>query len=160
MKRTAYKGFKLNSNNELVCRDMVFRVGETAEVSGRLKLCHNGIHFCWDLNDINEYYDLRNSVICEVEILGDIVNDDDMKKSCTNKLKVIRILTKEDVWKISNTGTDNTGYMNTGNCNSGFFNTKENKCYIFDKLSDMTVKEFYQSRYYNAINSVPFILTR
>lgn len=174
MKQTAYKGFNLNSNNELVCRDMVFRVGEIAAVDGALVLCRNGIHFCWNLNDIDEYYNLRNSVICEVEILGDIVNQEDMKKSCTNRLKVLRILTKEEVWKISNTGHDNTGYINTGDCNtgnwntgdwntgdwnSGFFNTQENKCYIFDKLSDMTVTEFYNSRYNKAIWSSPFILT-
>ena len=36
MKQTAYKGFNLNSNNELVCRDMVFRVGEIAAVDGAL----------------------------------------------------------------------------------------------------------------------------
>ena len=75
--KTAYKGFKVNDNNELVCRDMVFRVGEIAEVSGELKLCKNGIHFCWQLNDINEYYNLRDSVICEVEILGDFINHED-----------------------------------------------------------------------------------
>lgn len=174
MKQTAYKGFNLNSNNELVCRDMIFRVGEIASVDGELALCRNGIHFCWNLNDINEYYNLRNSVICEVEILGDIVNQEDMKKSCTNRLKVLRILTKEEVWKISNTGHDNTGYINTGNwntgnCNtgdwntgdwnSGFFNTQENNCFIFDKLSDMTVREFRNSKYYSAIYSSAFILT-
>ena len=209
MKQTAYKGFNLNGNNELVCRDMIFRVGEIASVDGELALCRNGIHFCWNLNDIDEYYNLRNSVICEVEILGDIVNQEDMKKSCTNRLKILRILTKEDVWKISNTGHDNTGYINTGNrntgnwntgdcntgnwntgnwntgnrntgnwntgnrntgnwntgdCNtgdwnSGFFNTKENKCFIFDKLSDMTVREFRNSKYYRAIYSSAFILT-
>ena len=194
MKQTAYKGFNLNSNNELVCRDMIFRVGEVASVDGALVLCRNGIHFCWNLNDIDEYYNLRNSVICEVEILGNIVNQEDMKKSCTNRLKVLRILTKEEVWKISNTGHDNTGYINTGNrntgnrntgnrntgdwntgdrntgdCNtgdwntgdwnSGFFNTKENKCFIFDKLSDMTVREFRNSKYYRAIYSSAFILT-
>lgn len=178
-RKTAYKGFKLNDKNELVCRDMVFRVGETAQVSGRLELCRNGIHFCWNLNDINEYYNLRDSVICEVEILGDIVNQDDMKKSCTNKLKVVRVLTKEQVFAISNTGHDNTGYINTGNCNtgnrntgnrntgnwntgdwnSGFFNTQENKCFIFDKLSDMTAREFKNSKYYRAIYSSAFILT-
>ena len=121
--KTAYKGFKVNDNNELVCRDMVFRVGEIAEVSGELELCENGIHFCWNLNDINEYYNLRDSVICEVEILGDFINHEDMRKSCTNKLRVVRMLTKEEVWKISNTGQDNTGYINTGNRNTGDRNT-------------------------------------
>ena len=118
----AYKGFHVNEKNELVCRDMVFRVGETVEVGGELKLCENGIHFCWNLNDINEYYNLRDSVICEVEILGDILNQEDMNKSCTNKLKVLRMLTKEEVWKISNTGNWNTGNSNTGDCNTGDWN--------------------------------------
>ncbi len=238
--KIAYKGFNLNDRNELVCRDMVFRVGEIAQVSGELNLCRNGIHFCWNLNDINDYYNLRDSVICEVEILGDIVNQEDMKKSCTNRLKVLRVLTKEEVWKISNTGHDNTGYINTGNCNTGdcntgncntgdcntgncnagdwntgnynagnynagnrntgkwntgdcntgdwntgkcntgkwntgncntgdwntgnwnigFFNTEENKCFIFDKLSNMTVQEFKNSKYYRAICSSNFILTQ
>ena len=217
--KLAYKGFNVNDNNELFCRDMKFKVGEIAEVTGKLELCRNGIHFCWSLNDINEHYNLRNSVICEVEILGDIVNQEDMKKSCTNKLRVVRVLTKEEVWKISNTGSDNTGYINTGdwntgnrntgdrntgnrntgdrntgdwntgnrntgnrntgdwntgdwntgdwntgnwntgNWNSGFFNTQENKCFIFDKLSDMTVREFYDSKFYHAIRSSDFILT-
>lgn len=35
-KKFAYKGFKVNDKNELVCRDMVFRVGEIAEVERRL----------------------------------------------------------------------------------------------------------------------------
>ncbi|WP_438846856.1 pentapeptide repeat-containing protein, partial [Anaerocaecibacter muris] len=58
-----------------------------------------------------------------------------------------------------NTGNRNTGDCNTGNWNSGFFNTKENKCFIFDKLSDMTVREFRTSKYYDAIYSSAFILT-
>lgn len=154
MKKIAYKGFNLNNKNELVCRDMIFKVGEIAEVNGELKLCANGIHFCWNPNDINDYYNLRKSVIAEVEILGDIVNQSDLKKSCTNKLRVVRVLTKEQVWAISNTGSENSGYIN-----SGFFNTIENKCFIFDKLSDMTVKEFFNSEFYKALISAPFILT-
>ena len=208
-KKTGYKGFRLNDKKQLICRDMVFAVGEIAEVSGKPQLCNRGIHFCWNLNDINDYYDLRSSVIGEVEILGEIVNQSDMKKSCTNKLRVVRVLTKEEVLKISNTGCDNTGYINTGNwntgnwntgncntgnwntgnwntgnwntgnrntgnCNTGdwntgywntgnrntgFFNTLTPKCNLFDKISNMTVEEFYNSKYMKALCSAPFILT-
>ena len=120
--RTGYKGFD-ERDGKLYCRDMEFKVGEIAEVEGPLEICRNGIHFCWKLNDVNEYYSLRNRVICEVEPLGDIAGDTEGKKFCTNRLKVLRILTKEEVLEISNTGKDNTGYMNTGNCNTGDFNT-------------------------------------
>lgn len=199
LNRIGYKGFNVKEDGTLYCRDMTFKVGDMAEVKGPLVICKNGIHFCWNLNDVNDYYNLRDSVICEVEPLGEIVADIDGKKCCTNKLKIKRMLTKEEVLKISNTGNENTGYINSGdwnsgnrnsgnrnsgncnsgdwnsgncnsgdcnsgdcnsgNCNSGFFNENENKCYIFDKLSDMTVLQFRNSRFYEALNSVPFILT-
>ena len=169
LNRIGYKGFNVKEDGTLYCRDMTFKVGDMAEVKGPLVICKNGIHFCWNLNDVNDYYNLRDSVICEVEPLGEIVAHIDGKKCCTNKLKIKRMLTKEEVLKISNTGNENTGYINSGdcnsgdcnsgNCNSGFFNENENKCYIFDKLSDMTVLQFRNSRFYEALNSVPFILT-
>ena len=120
--RTGYKGFD-ERDGKLYCRDMEFKVGEIAEVEGPLEICSNGIHFCRKLNDVNEYYSLRDHVICEVEPLGDIAGDTEGKKFCTNRLKVLRILTKEEVLEISNTGKDNTGYMNTGYRNNGNFNT-------------------------------------
>lgn len=49
--------------------------------------------------------------------------------------------------------------MNSGNRNSGFFNENENKCFIFDKISDFTVLEFINSKYYTALTSAPFVLT-
>ena len=171
--RTGYKGFE-EKNGKLYCRGMEYTVGEIAEVPGKPEICKHGIHFCWNLNDVQEYYNLRESVICEVEPLGDIVAASDGKKCCTNKLKVIRVFTKEEVWKISNTGSDNTGYINTGNCNTGnyntgdwntgnrntgFFNTKENECYIFNKPSGMVPTEFMRSIYYDALCSAPFVLT-
>ena len=120
--RTWYKGFD-ERDGKLYCRDMEFKVGEIAEVEGPLEICSNGIHFCWNLNDVDEYYSLRNHVICEVEPLGDIIGDTEGKKFCTNRLKVLRILTREEVLEISNTGEGNTGYMNTGDWNTGDCNT-------------------------------------
>ena len=120
--RTGYKGFE-ERNGKLYCRDMEYKVGEIAEVPGKPIICENGIHFCWNINDVNDYYNLRTSIICEVEPIGDIVADSDGKKCCTNRLKVIRMLTKEEVWRMSNTGSNNTGYINTGNWNTGDCNT-------------------------------------
>ena len=68
-----------------------------------------------------------------------------------------------------NTGDRNTGYMNTGDRNTGMFNscngsngifcTKEPDIDIFNMPSGMTLKEFYNSRYYDAFWSAPFNLT-
>ena len=229
IKRTGYKGFDVNDKGELYCRDMVFHVGETAGVKGELEICKNGIHFCWNINDVNYHYTLKDHVICEVEPLGDIIASNDGKKCCTNLIKIVRMLTAEEVLRISNSGEENTGYMNSGdrnsgdwnsgnwnsgdrnsgdwnsgdrnsgdwnsgncnsgdwnsgncnsgncnsgNCNSGswnsgnwnsgswnsgFFNENKNKCFIFDKISDFTVREFINSKYYTALTSVPFVLT-
>ena len=119
VKKIGYKGFDTKNNGELYCRDMRFAVGEIAEVKGGLAMCRNGIHFCWNINDVHEFYNIKEKVICEVEILGEILNDSDMKKSCTNKLKILRVLTKEQVLSISNSGKDNTGIINSGYGNSG-----------------------------------------
>lgn len=122
-KRIGYKGFNVNEKGELYCRDMTFKVGETYELKGEPIICGRGFHFCWNINDVNNYYALRTSVICEVEPLGEIVADTDMTKCCTNKIKILRMLTKEEVFRISNTGKNNTGFANTGNCNTGDCNT-------------------------------------
>ena len=234
IKRIGYKGFDVNDKGELYCRDMVFRVGEIAGVKGALEISKNGIHFCWNINNINEYYTLKDHVICEVEPLGDIVASDDGKKCCTNLIKIVRMLTAEEVLRLSNSGEENTGYRNSGdwnsgnrnsgdwnsgdwnsgdlnsgdwnsgnrnsgdwnsgdwnsgnlnsgnrnsgdlnsgdlnsgnlnsgdwnsgNRNSGFFNENENKCFIFDKISDFTVQEFINNKYYTALTSVSFVLT-
>ena len=170
VKRTGFKGFEVREDGTLHCRNMTFEVGKVATVKGNLELCRNGIHFCWELNDVHNYYNLATSVICEVVPVGDVIADTDGRKCCTNKLKIIRMLTKEEVLKRSNSGSGNTGFVNTGHRNTGhyntgdrntgFFNRKENKCHIFDKLSDMTPTEFFNSKYYGAIISAPFVLTK
>ncbi|MFW5891379.1 MAG: hypothetical protein ACOCUI_04090, partial [bacterium] len=68
-------------------------------------------------------YNIKEKVICKIEVLGDILNNSDMKKSCTNKIKILEILTKEQILSISNVGIDNTGVMNGGNLNSGDLNS-------------------------------------
>ena len=122
-KKLAYKGFDVDNNNNLNCRGFIFKVGEEYSINGNLEMCKNGFHFCWELNNINEFYSLSNSVICQVEIIGDILNDTDMKKSCTNKIKISKLLTKEEVLKISNSGVDNSGFINSGDRNSGNWNS-------------------------------------
>ena len=55
-----------------------------------------------------------------------------------------------------NSGSYNSGHWNSGNRNSGSFNTDCPKMRIFNKETDMTVKEFYDK--YNIYADIP--LTR
>lgn len=74
-----------------------------------------------------------------------------------------------------NTGNRNTGSYNTGHCNDGHFNTgifnscdyssgifcsKPEHIRIFNCDSGMTAEEFYKSKYYEALMSSPFVLTK
>ena len=120
--RTGYKAFT-ERDGKLYCRDMEYKVGEVAQVKGPLEICKNGIHFCWKVNDVSQYYSLSCHVICEVEPLGEIITDSAGDKCCTDRLKVIRVLTREEILELSNTGKENTGYMNTGGRNTGDLNT-------------------------------------
>lgn len=179
-KKYGYKAFDYNpETKELSCspngNKTVFKVGEVFEIFGKLELCKNGIHFCFNIIDCCEYYNVRNSiVICKVEILGDIIND--ISKSCTNKIKVLKPIIREEMFRLLNNGTNNlghsntghwntghsnTGDWNTGDWNTGFFNKNCGKVYIFDKLiENMSWDDVYNSSWYAALNSSPFYLTK
>jgi len=63
-----------------------------------------------------------------------------------------------------NTGDWNTGDWNTGDWNScngsnGFFCTQDGKILIFDKPTNLTLSEFWGSKYYSALRSSLFLLT-
>ena len=69
-----------------------------------------------------------------------------------------------------NTGDGNTGYRNTGDKNTGYGNTidysngvfctePDMNIRIFNKPSGMSLRDFYRSKYYEALCSAPFLLT-
>ena len=172
------KGFDEN----LCCRGMQFEIGKTYETGHpkkELKCCSSTvIHFCDNLKSVHEFYDVRkNNRYCEVEPLGDVIKKDN--KYGTNKIKIVREITGEELAHLKeiergntgifNTGDWNTGDWNTGNrntgifnaCNrsAGLFNTKERTLTMFNKDSEMTWNEFFNSEYYDAIYSSPFSLT-
>ena len=198
---------------------MQFEVGKTYDTGANdedVELCSDtAIHFCDSLQNVHEYYlqnpDANNRV-CEVEPLGKTVSNN--TKMGTNKIKILREITGEELAHLRglergntgvfntgdqntgswNTGDQNTGSWNTGHCNTGshntgnrntghwntgsqntgnrntggfnkcnhstgFFNTQERTITIFNKDSGMTYDEFYSSKYYDALNSAPFVLT-
>ena len=126
------KGFDEN----LCCRGMQFEIGKTYETGypkKELKCCSSTvIHFCDNLKYVHEFYDVRkNNRYCEVEPLGDVIKKDN--KYGTNKIKIVREITGEELAHLKeiergntgifNTGDRNTGNWNTGDCNTGDCNT-------------------------------------
>ena len=95
--------------------------------------CNRGFHFCTELKDCFNYYSFNpNNKVAEVEALGEIDTEIDGSKHCTNKIKIIREISWEEVLRMLNTGkanmgfgnigTHNTGKNNSGNYNSGYCN--------------------------------------
>ena len=104
------------------CLGFQFEVGKTYEENVTPLCCKRGFHFCTELKDCFNYYlfDPDNKV-AEVEALGDIdtESESNTSKHCTNKIKIIRELSWEEVLKMINTGKANTGRCNTGDYNGG-----------------------------------------
>lgn len=116
------KGYKIFSS-DWTCRGFQYEVGKTYEMDAtEIRLCNKGFHFCERIIDCFSYYgfDPENK-FAEVEALGAILTDG--KKSCTNKIKIVREIDWHEVLDLVNIGKDCTGYGNTGNHNSGNRNT-------------------------------------
>ena len=116
------KAFKV-FNSDWKCRDFQYVVGETYELSGELVICKNGFHACEKLSDCFSYYSFDPSnKVAEVEFLGDVVGVDGDKQA-TNKIKIVRELSWEEVLREANSGNRNSGNSNSGNSNSGDSNS-------------------------------------
>ena len=136
--------------------------------------CGHGMHFCRKASDCFNYYkfDSKNKV-AEVIAYGDIVEEGD--KCCTNKLEIVREIPWQELLTIVNTGKGCTGLENTGNrntgdrntgdwntgdwntasYNTGCFNTEEQKIMLFNKLSNMTYREWIDSDARCLLNQIP-----
>ena len=85
----AFKGFDKNFQ----CRGFQYEVGKVYEMSENPILCKQGFHACYKLIDCNKFYPFhknKENIFCQVEILGDIVNDS--RKIATNKIRIIKRL--------------------------------------------------------------------
>ena len=179
------KGF----DKDLKCRGFQFEVGKTYDTGApdnKILLCSDTVfHYCDSLEKVHNYYSANpseNNRFCEIEIVGAEVSDGE--KCGSNKIKIVREIIGEELnvmrgLKNGNTGFFNTGNYNTGDCNTGnyntgyyntgmfnicnysagFFCTEEPKARIFDIETDMTVSEFYNSKYYRLLVKHNFTLT-
>ena len=177
------KGYKV-FNPDFTCRNFKFKVGETYKHNGEIEMCREGFHFCTKAQDCFRYYgfDGRNK-IAEVEAVGKILTNDSDSKICTDKIKILRELSWQEVLVVCNSGTNNTGHrnsgdrnsgdrnsgdmnsgdrnsgdMNSGDRNSGIFNTNKPKLRLFNKDSDWSYSNWYNSDAFNVLEK-KFILT-
>jgi len=124
MKRV--KGFKAFSP-DMICRDMQYEIGQEYKMDDTPIPCQKGYHFCKSIADCYSFYPMDDeTVICEIEALGEVATDDDVK-FCTNHIKIVRKVAKPreksnkspSCSGFCNSGNRNSGDWNSGNCNSG-----------------------------------------
>lgn len=120
-----YKAFR----KDWTCRDFQYEIGKTYELpeGQELEICHRGFHFCENPIEVFGYYDNdADTRIAEVEALGDIQQEG--TKYCTNKIKIVKEFTREQLQELifdgnCNTGVNNSGFYNSGDYNSGSYNS-------------------------------------
>ena len=115
------KGFKV-FNPDWTCRNFQYEVGKTYEENVKPSVCRRGFHFCKQAKDCFNYYIFDpNNKVAEVIALGEVAEKGD--KCCTNKIKIVREISWEELLTLVNTGKGNAGLCNTGDCNTGNRNT-------------------------------------
>ena len=115
------KGYKV-FNPDWTCRGFQYEVGKIFEEDVKPSCCDRGFHFCKKAADCFSYYSFNSkNKVTEVIALGEV--DTDGKKSCTNKIQIVREIPWQELLTIVNIGKDCTGYGNTGDCNTGDWNT-------------------------------------
>ena len=88
-------------NKDFTCQDFQYEIGGIYELSKNveLELCKNGFHFCDILANCFNYYDIDSCIICEVEPLGKVIHDENENKLVTDKIKIVRQLSNEEIKK-------------------------------------------------------------
>ena len=115
------KGYKV-FNPDWTCRGFQYEVGKIFEEDVKPSCCDRGFHFCKKAADCFSYYSFNSkNKVAEVIALGEV--DTDGKKSCTNKIQIVREIPWQELLTIVNIGKDCTGFCNTGDWNTGDWNT-------------------------------------
>ena len=96
-----YKAF----NNDMRCREFQYEEGKTYTLDGTLKLCKKGFHYVTNLYEVFNYYSGKlqeGPIICEVEPLGNIEKNNEDSKCCTDKIKIGRRLSTQEIINVLN----------------------------------------------------------
>ena len=90
---SGYKGFEA----DMTCRGFQYEVGKTYEMDGEIEPCRRNFHFCRNMADVLNYYKAEGCRYAKVEALGKIIDGEG--KSVTNRIRIVKELTKEEVFK-------------------------------------------------------------
>lgn len=148
------------------CRGFQYEVGKTFEEDVTPSCCNRGFHFCKELKDCFNYYPFNpDNKVAKVIALGEIDEESDDSKCCTNKTQIVEEISWEDVLRMVNLGKGNAGLCNSGDWNSGdwnktnfsngCFNTEEPKIFLFNKPSDWTYRDWLNSDARYLLNQIP-----
>lgn len=99
-KKSNYKAFNIKNGN-LVCIDYQFTPNEWSKEESNIKSCERGYYYCTNLFEIFNYYwgKLDEDIaIYECEV-GDKAIKTETSKCCTNKIKPVKRLYREDIIK-------------------------------------------------------------
>ena len=117
------KGYKV-FEPDWTCRGFQYEVGQVFEEDVVPECCERGFHFCKDLKDCFNYYAFNpDNKVAEVIALGDIDEESDNSKCCTNKIQIVAEISWEEVLRLVNMGKGNAGLCNSGDWNSGDWNS-------------------------------------
>ena len=106
------------------CRGFQYEVGKTFEEDVTPSCCNRGFHFCKELKDCFNYYSFNpDNKVAKVVALGEIDEESDDSKCCTNKIQIVEEISWEDVLRMVNLGKGNAGFRNSGDRNSGNCNS-------------------------------------
>ena len=164
-KENIMEGYKV-FEPDWTCRGFQYEVGKTFEEDVTPSCCNRGFHFCKELKDCFNYYPFNpDNKVAKVIALGEIDEESDDSKCCTNKIQIVEEISWEDVLRMVNLGKGNAGLCNSGNRNSGnwnktnfsngCFNTEEPKIFLFNKPSDWTYRDWLNSDARYLLNQIP-----
>ena len=74
---------------------MTYEMNVTYDVYGKIIPCKNGFHYCKKIKDLFKYYMTKDIRIFECEVDKEV--SDDGIKYCTNKIRLTRELSKEEI---------------------------------------------------------------
>lgn len=161
-KKMSVKDYKV-FNPDWTCRNFQYQVGQTYEMEGPVIPCERGFHFCKNAADCFNHYAFKpENKVAEVIAHGTVKEEGD--KCCTDKIEIVREISWQEVLTLVNVGKGCTGRCNTGNRNTGdwnttsfsggCFNTEQPKIYMFNKPSDWTLQNWFDSRARYPLNQI------
>lgn len=91
---TGFKGFRA----DFTCRGLQYAVGKTVSVSGPLRMCENGLHFCKNPLEVFNFYEPSEGFrYARVSSGDEVLSTDFGTKCCASSLTVGEELSVEDM---------------------------------------------------------------